>query len=183
MPERTITFAEWGEQWMDLIMTPQLIEDNLHALIKPDVSIKVPGVVSGVGKVTLGETTRTKSADLAREIVFVTPLQLALDLSLSVLGLYSEQYTVVALTELTLILRALPMLVLHLDCPPIKPEAVVVNSDGETLVYLLQQIADLDQQLQRFIASEINEQIAASAEQRTINVLERVRGAQELLKA
>lgn len=168
-----ITFAEWGEQWMDLIITPKLIESNLKDMITPNVAVSFPAV-TGEGSVKLGSVSRTNDGDMHREIVFLAPLDLDLKLTIGLPGLYAEQYAIQAHTRLKFILRALPMLVLFLDCPAIDAESISVEATGNGLA---DKIIDLEGQLKRFIAKEINSQIEASSPHRRIDVLATVRDA------
>ncbi len=177
--ERTISFAEWGEQWMDLVITPELVEANLRRIIKPDVQVDTTGI-SGSGSVAVGSVERLNSGQIQREIVFCAPLGIDLDLSIGLAGLYSESYTIQVSTELQLTLRAQPMLVLWLDVAPVKADAINVRTSGQNGLSLVQQFTDLDGQIKRYIATSINKQIDSTAEQRTINVLERVRQSNAL---
>lgn len=175
-----MTFAEFGDRFFHLVVTEELIEKNLAGALPPSIEIaENDPKVTGEGTVTLGRVTAQRSAHPERELAFEAPLSIRLKLYVEIkigVRLGQENFEISADVRLRLLVHAVEELAIQIDVPKVKPEDVnlVAESKGNPFD-LAKKFGDLENQLRKKIAEQINNNVADSADVRTKDILAEVK--------
>lgn len=174
MPKATrpLSFAEFGHQFIRQALTPELIGSTLARVVPAEqrINLLAPTPIEVHARTELGVALLEPPEAPEHELVFRVPLVIHLALTINLL-VGAEQYQARANTQLRMVGRARAPLTIVVDCPPVSPEQVSVESEGSGNWFdLAKRIGGLDVTIQQQVAAMVNQQIAASQQLRTIRL-------------
>jgi len=169
---KQLTFTEFGQQFIEHAMTPEIIRATLARIIPEEQQFIIanPTSVTIHARTMIEDILHLPYEAAGDELVFEVPLAIHLALWVNML-VGQEQYTAVATTRLRLAARVCTPLVLKIDCPPVDPGQIMVASEGQGNWFdLLKRFGLLDVAIRQQVADMANQHIEQSRRHRRIDL-------------
>ena len=169
---RDLSFAEFGQQFIERAVTPEMIGKSLAQIVPTEqrITLASPTAIAIDARTTIGDVARLPHNAAEHELIFDAPLAVHLSLAVDML-VTREQYAAVATTCLRLIARTRAPLTIYVDCMSVTPEQIAVASEGQGNWFdLVKRFGMLDAAIRQQVARIVNQHIEASRPRRTIDV-------------
>ena len=180
---KQLSFDEFGRQFMERAVTPQLIGRSLAQIVpsQQQLTISAPAKVIVVARTELGAVERLPGDAPDRELCFAVPLRVHLALAVDLI-VGHERYMALAQTRLRLSARTFAPLTIQIDCDPAEPGRITVASEGNGNWFdLAKRFGVLDDAIQEQVAAMINQHIHDSKHLRTIDVRKLIAHSADLI--
>jgi len=164
-----ISYGEFGRRMIAYAVRPEVMKQNLERAVPSEQEIVVGPSAARVNvQIAVGDVRELATG--GEEVLFAVPLSVHLTLGVNLL-VSEVQYAARATVTLRMEVQTHDPLTIFIACAPVAPEEVTVEADEQSGVAdFLQRLGVIDGAIQQQMAAALNEQIAASAADRTIDL-------------
>jgi hypothetical protein len=180
MANERISFAQFGEGFVILAITPKVIGTSIDAALR---KMGTKSIHQKEGPAEVNARVRSRGCEVKRlspaELAIFIPL--TMDMDVRILGVVPEKYNVDVVVEVRFVVEAYRPLSLLLSVKPIPLSAVSVRVQGSSWTKIAQGLGELADKVRKAVAQEVWAAFNTPEVQqsRTVDVLQAIQRAHQ----